>query len=435
MAKVPQLLVAGEPADLRDWRDETVGWGLILPENESISPAERAAGVDAPKPIRDLLASRPGSPVFRYRPHLGSNYLRRYYDNGRCQDTTPSESRRGVGRGNLPRYLLIYGSPKEIPWDLQYVLNVSCFVGRLDLDGQALENYVSALIDNWKDASCDPHKPVVWAVDHGQDDITWLMRHAIAEPVRKKLAADSDIGDSVRHLAGTEATASALITSLAEASPALVITTSHGMTGPLDDALKMAADLGVPVDDLGDMLRPDELLTKWQPNGAIWYAHACCSAGSDGSTKFAGLVKPGSMIDSTLKAVAGLGAQIAPLPQALLGAKRPLRAFVGHVEPTFDWTIRHPDTGQVLTSDIQAALYNRMHRKQPEPVGMAFQDYFHAAGSLANQWLKETRNVRAPDPDARQAAREVALRLQLAALDRQSTVILGDPTATMPSLT
>jgi hypothetical protein len=36
------------------------------------------------------------------------------------------------------------------------------------------------------------------------------------------------------------------------------------------------------------------------------------------------------------------GARISPLPRALLGAEKPLRAFVGHVEPTFDWTLRDP---------------------------------------------------------------------------------------------
>jgi len=70
-------------------------------------------------------------------------------------------------------------------------------------------------------------------------------------------------------------------------------------------------------------------LAQWQPNGAIWYAHACCSAGSDGASSYAGLLEADSTLDKTLQAVATLGSLTAPLPKRLLGAKQPLRAFVG----------------------------------------------------------------------------------------------------------
>ena len=59
-----------------------------------------------------------------------------------------------------------------------------------DVEGDALEHYVTALLAGWADAASRSDQPVVWAVDHGPDDITWLMRHAIAEPVFAKLAAD-----------------------------------------------------------------------------------------------------------------------------------------------------------------------------------------------------------------------------------------------------
>jgi AcrR family transcriptional regulator len=61
-------------------------------------------------------------------------------------------------------------------------------------------------------------------------------------------------------------------------------------------------------------------------------------------------------IDTVLNGIAALGNRVAPLPTALLGAKKPARAFVGHVEPTFDWTLQNPDTNQILTDSIQKAL-------------------------------------------------------------------------------
>jgi hypothetical protein len=118
------------------------------------------------------------------------------------------------------------------------------------------------------------------------------------------------------------------------------------------------------------------------------------------------------------------------LPRQLLGAEKPLRAFIGQVEPTFDWTLRQPETGQVLTASLQNALYQRMHRARPEPVGLAFEDCYRHVGELLAQWNQALRQIAKGNPEASLAA----LRSQLTALDRQSMVILGDPTACLPPL-
>lgn len=194
------------------------------------------------------------------------------------------------------------------------------------------------------------------------------------------------------------ASAAQLIDALADAArpPIFVMTASHGMTGPLDDLAKMTAALGLLVDQHGVPLDPVALLAKWQPDGAIWYAHACCSAGSDDATQYGDLVGDGPVKD-VLPGVAMLGASVAPLPTALPGAERPLRAFVRHVEPTFDWTLRHLESKEPLTHALHSALYNGMHRTRPN-----------------------------------RRARAAALRTQLG--DRQACVILGDPTVALPAL-
>lgn len=435
MEKVSPELAAGEPVDLRDWRHPQVGWGLVLPDDETLPPAARATAEDAPEPIRDLLAARAGAPVLRYRAETGARFLRRYYADGSAQDIAISSAgARGVAPGALPYYLLIYASPEAIPWRFQYLLNQPCFAGRLTLTGTALENYVNALLNMWRDAACDPHRPVVWTVDHGGDDITTLMRKAIAEPVAERLAADSQIGAEARLLDDEEATLAALQTTLAQRRPALIVTTSHGQTGPLHDPAKMAASLGVLVDGQHLSLDIDALLADWQPDGAIWYAHACCSAGCDSINSYRELTPAGSVLASVLDGVAALGAQVAPLPQRLLGAQRPLRAFIGHVEPTFDWTLRQPETGQVLTRTTIAALYDHMHRAQPEPVGMAFNPAYKVVGELVQQWQQLTGQFANASAADRDLIRLMTASAQLAALDRQSLVILGDPTVALPPL-
>src|SRR5262249_46416655 len=153
---------------------------------------------------------------------------------------------------------------------------------------EALGHYVDALISGWNDSSARVNQTVVWSVDLGEDDITRLMRDAIAAEVHQVLAKDDDLGPNVLFLDGTRSCADAdsLAGALAETRPMLVVTTSHGMTGPLANREAMRANLGLPVDQSGTPLLVNRFLDQWDPDGAIWYAHACCSAGGDSETSF-----------------------------------------------------------------------------------------------------------------------------------------------------
>jgi len=430
-----QWLAPAVPADERDWRHPDLGWGLVLPDDDSVGAAAKAAGEDAPEPIQKLLRSRPNSPVLRYRGDLQQRYLRRYYPNRAPQDLSVQAPRPGLGEGRVPQYLLIYATPEEIPWPVQYALNMSTFVGRLDLgrrpgETQALENYVTALVSDWEGQTCAPAKPVVWSTDHGSNDITRLMGQAIAENVWKKFQQDPDFKDGVR-LDGANATGAALAAALAERTPGLVVTTSHGMTGPLDNKAGLLAHLGDLVDAQFKPLGASQL-AAWNPCGAIWYAHACCAAGSDEESRYKGLMPDTSPIGTLLNGVAAAaGATIAPLPRALLGLERPLRAFVGHVEPTFDWTLRDPANKQVVTHVLQAALYERLFQQDRRtPIGYALQDVYKEAGTFYGAWQDAVKGINSNIP----GMRDWALYRQLAAMDRQTLVIIGDPTVCLPLL-
>jgi hypothetical protein len=215
---------------------------------------------------------------------------------------------------------------------------------------------------------------------------------------------------------------------LAEASPALVVTTSHGRTGPLDNVDLMRETLGLPVDANHATLDIDALLAAWSPEGAIWYAQACCSAGSDGATSYADLLEPGSLADRVVTGVANLGSAVAPLPRRLLGAEKPLRAFVGHVEPTFDWTLLDQGTNQFLTAPLVDAMYPNLYRRNP--LGLALDAHYEGVGVLYGNLAQSRSDVNQAIPGARDAA----TYYRLTATDRESLVILGDPTVVLPPL-
>lgn len=418
-------------ADDRDWRHPEVGWGLVLHDDETVPDAVKARGEDAPEPLRRLLAARPGSPVLRWSALLGTRALRRYYADGTAtEDLEIGAPTFGTAAHRLPRYLLVYGSPAAIPWAVQFALNMAFCVGRLDLgESEGLAHYIDALIGGWAGIDSNPRSPLVWGVDHGKDDITWLMARAIANRLARSYQNDADLSAHL-HLKDEAASGQNLLTALVERKPALVVTTSHGATGPISDAPLLIAQLGLLV-DVNHTPVPLAAFSEWQPSGAIWYAQACCSAGSDAYSRYTDLVGADSGVGQILEGVSkAAGARIAPLPRLLLGSRAPLRAFVGHVEPTFDWTLRQPDTGEVLTAAVTEALYNDLYQPGlPMPIGLALHRVFKEAGAYFAYWADAHTAVNENLP----GAFESALYNQLVAMDRQSLVILGDPTVALPT--
>ena len=437
-SKVARPLAADELPDLSDWKDPRVGWGLILPDpkdddqlSDSIDPAQRSTAAGAPEPIVELWKKRGEAPVFRYSSDLAPGHLRRYKSDGTSFTPKIESSEEGIEEHQIPRYLLIVGPPDVIPWELQFELNLSKYVGRLDLTEQGYVNYVKHLLDDWSDSKISSNRPVIWSVDH-RGDITHELWGSVANPVAKMMKNDSQIGDELRTLFAENALADKLIDTLNERNPALIITSSHGSTFPPHDHTLMEHNLGMLVDQNNALVTPANLLSDWEPDGAIWYAHACCSAGALKDSSYAKVVSQTGTLKTLLEEIAKMGSKTSPTPRELLSCEKPLRAFIGHVELTFDWTIRDTNTRQILTTDIKEALYQRQHLASgAQPVPMAFEKYYDQVGPLLNQAMEAERLV---NDQLRFELEPLVNQRKLAALDRRSQVILGDPTVALPTL-
>lgn len=415
------LLAPGPVADLADFTHADVGWGLIVPATmTTLLPA-----------LQELVDHRQGE-VFNYLPDWERRqvFLRNPSLN---RDVAISGSARGKGAGKLPYYLMIYGGPSEIPWSLQFSLATTRAVGRLPLTGTALENYVNALIGGFSCEPADPYTTVTWSVDKGAGDISHLMRNHISVKLHERFVKDDEMGiaKSIFLDGGADAqlaTAERLMAELKTRRPGLIITTSHGMTGPLSDVEQMRQNMGLPVDQTGYPLRLDAMLDGWQPGGAVWYCHACCSAGSEAPSFFAPLFEEGNSLRTVLDGIAAAGSLVAPLPVQLLSQRNPARAFIGHVEPTFDWTLRNPGNKQVVTGPIIDAIYPRLfQRSLNTPVGHAFREVYGNIGGYLAGWEQASKLY---DSGSRNLADLLAL--QLAARDLQSLVIIGDPAVSLP---
>ncbi|MFI6585147.1 hypothetical protein [Embleya sp. NPDC050493] len=421
------VLPFGPPTDPRDWRSADVGYGILLPDSTdpNLSDAAKAAGEDADAPIRELLTARPGTVVLRWSPDLPDHLLRRYFAQGRPQEPAIGLSEFGTDRGRLPRYVVIVGGPEVIPWSVQYALGTRHLVGRIPLSGEPLARYVRALLANWSDAPARTDRALSWTVDHGPTDITALMRAVIAAPLAGCLTPPPLA--QFRDLVAAEATGAALLSALTEIRPGLLATSSHGRTGPLGNPTEMRAVLGLPVDGTHTTL-PLDALCGAVPGGCVWYAQACCSAGAAGESFYAGLLPVGSSAFGTVEAVASLGTMVAPAALELLGRENPVRAVLGHVEPTFSWTLQVENTGQGLGGRLVSALSTHLYAG--EPLGLALAEYRADVGELHTQWARLREMLAAGDT----SVRETLTRLRVSALDRQSLVLLGDPTVALPAL-
>ena len=302
------------------------------------------------------------------------------------------------------------------------------WISRVD----ALENYVTALLADWADHGADPMSPVVWATD--LVPMTSRRRCVMSSRRRSQspwpLTIGTKIGTRLIDQASGGATTTALLEALVERRPGLIVSTSHGNMGDAGGGPATAETLGLLVGD--DLATVDvaALTAAWDPYGAIWYAHACSSAGTSSESVYDGLFEPDTSAGELLAGVADLPSMVAPLPTALLGHKRPVRAFVGHVEPTFDWTISEPATGQALGSAFRLALYENLYQETVRyTLGLAFEPVFEAIGPLAIQVVglreKFDRDEGGDTPV------DEAFGIKLSVRDRMSTVILGDPTVAL----
>jgi hypothetical protein len=414
-------LAPGPVADLNDFAHADVGWGLIVP----------ATMTTLPPALQALVHHRQGE-VFHYLPdwERRQTFLRNPALN---RDVAIAASARGKGPGKLPYYLMIYGGPEEIPWALQFSLAATRAVGRLPLVGAALDNYVNAVLSDFGNEPADPYTTVTWSVDTSPGDISHLMRDHLAAKLHRQFLDDKEMGlaKSVFLDGGADprlATTERLMAELKTRRPGLIITTSHGMTGPLSEIAQMRRTMGLPVDQNGSPLLPDVLLDGWRPGGAIWYCHACCSAGSEAPSFFAPLFEDGSRLRAVLDGIAAAGSLVAPLPMQLLGDSNPARAFIGHVEPTFDWTLRNPGNKQVMTAPIVDAIYPRLfQRPLKTPVGHAFREVHNNIGGYLAAWEQASELYAAGSRNLGDL-----LAMQLAARDLQSLVIIGDPAVSLP---
>jgi hypothetical protein len=320
---------------------EEAGWGIVFPR--SIDPAVRVA-------LEPLIEHR--------RRQVGNPRLFKIFEGPtgyQSNDTvTGWLARFGVGLavvdplGGVPLYLLIVGSPEEIPFEFQYLLDAYWSVGRLHFDAPAQYRAYAEAVVAYETESTLPHgkRVAVFSARNPGDRATALLMDQVASPLVQGTETSKPLGERQgfqrQPLLGEEATKDNLLSLLRGKAPggppALLFTGSHGVSFALTDAAQREKQGAILCQDWsGGPIQPAHYLTAAdvqsdaKVRGLIHFFFACYGGGCP-------------MLDTYSRQPDGKGKQIAAapmvarLPQALLA--RGALAVVAHIDRAWSYSFQ-----------------------------------------------------------------------------------------------
>jgi hypothetical protein len=410
------LVTAGErrptfgvdPEDLA-----SCGWGVLFPRD--VSPEVREA-------LEPLLAHRRAEAGTLYREYGGEHG----YAPG--ESTSDLLARLGVGPGPVsprkaPYYLLLVGGPEEIPFTVQYELDLAFAVGRVSFEtAEEYARYADSVLAAERGEVRRPRRVSFVATDH--DDATQMSSLGLCRPLAAYLSALELAGgwEIETHL-GREASLERFAAVLGgEGTPALAFTASHGVRYPVGDprqrlgqgAFVCAGPHGAQSGN-GTMEYFDagEVPEGPGPAGLVSFHFACYSAGAPALDDFAHK-RP----DAPVMSVAP-EAMVAALPRRLLGhPKGGALAVVGHVDRAWGWSyvFGHDYHREVFESTLAEVLSGFR-------IGAAMERFGERHGQLAAMLA------------AARQRRELGLEVDVeeyadlltATHDARNYVVLGDP--------
>jgi hypothetical protein len=207
------------------------GWALVMPAVTDDAAAARQDAIrHALLPLRTL---RTAQAAELYREYTGA-------DGYRAGETKQQfVARLGAGPGpvqpkKVPYYLLLVATPDEIPFHIQYQLDVHYAVGRITFDApEDYARYAQSVVDAETGRVTRRRHATLFGVANPGDPSTQLSAEHLITPLADHVAARAG-WTSERHLA--DAATRDRLTAVLRDPPALLFTASHGMGFPSGDA-------------------------------------------------------------------------------------------------------------------------------------------------------------------------------------------------------
>ena len=331
----------------------------------------------------------------------------------------------------MPYYLLIVGSPTEIPFSFQYQLDVTYAVGRIHFDtAEEYANYARSVVEAETRPATQRREVAFFAVRNPNDGATRLSREQLVAPLSDALQANKRLpGWSYARYYDEQASKTTLAGLLGgDRTPALLFTASHGIAFDCGDPLQLRRQGGLICDEwknpsaggpLADSMyfSGDDVGADANLHGMIAFNFACYSGGTPELNEYTLKDNPKDRRIAERPFVSGLHRRLLAAPKG--GAL----ACVGHIERA--WSESLP-TGSAANRLVvfRSAMEVLM---KGLPVGAAL-EYFNARyaqlGADMSSSLESLDFMSAED--ARRAKADVA-RKWTAHTDARDYVVTGDP--------
>lgn len=326
----------------------SAGWGLIVPRD--LDPAMLEA-------LGPLVSLR--------REQAGDLYKQLVVETG--DDKDRFLRRNGMGPGpadprKVPYYLLIVGTPEQIPFSFQYQLDVSYAVGRLDFDTAGeYASYAGAVVAAEAPSSSSAGQGVhLFAVRNPGDTPTALSASRLVEPLAAELRQASP-GWAVTDDVGAPATKQRLYDLLmGQSTTPVLFTAGHGVgtSGARQRETQgalLCQDWPGPLKQAGQV-SPEHYLAGCDipldraVGPRVIFAFACYGGGTPRVTDF-----PGA--SDGPRPVLAEQSFVARLPQRLLGNPAGgALAFVGHVDRAWSCSFLWQGTDAQITAFTSTML-------------------------------------------------------------------------------
>jgi hypothetical protein len=398
------------------------GWGAIFVQDSQS---------DVPVLLQKLLEHR--------RNGAGPRYLELTYRPG--ETAQELLARYGAGLGGLdpiPYYLLIVGSPEQIPYSVQYELASNHAVGRIFFERP--EQY-SAYADNVVNAETDaysmPATALLFGPTHVGDAATKLTAGSLLKPIAKSFEEErpkwTDFDWTLTEVIGESATKSKLSNILSSGKPpALLFLSGHGMMyrrdhpaqEDMNGAILCAGWPGFGSITGEVVFSASDVSAEIDLKGTIVLANFCFGAGTPRYDDF-------SMSFIQNKPLPELASRelMSKLPMQLLGVpSRGALAFIGHVDRCWGFSIsgidspnspNRPPPPPGLFSQVFGQLMNGY------TIGFAM-DGFRRRFAL-NATLLISKLAQSPIDERK------LVSAKLATFDVRNYVIIGDPAVSSPA--
>jgi hypothetical protein len=299
--------------DLANARE--AGWTFIVRRDGK----HRDAIVDAIRPLAEHRGMAEPRQPLEYEPNMtAAQWLQERY------------FARTLGGGTPSAYVLVVGTPDEIPFRFQSVVDSAAMVGRLDFDRiDDLREYAEKVVR--LETAEDPapaHDFVCFAPDYGPDDPTHYSCRFLARPLADRMG--------VKPIEAEDATKDALLAACRDTKPAIVFTASHGMAAPSESLeVQKRVTGGICCDRTPGAMRDRWLLTAddipaTDPflEGAVFFQFACFGYGTPQESDFSHWMPDSFGVPQRIAKADFVSA----IPKRLLANPRGALAFIGHVD-------------------------------------------------------------------------------------------------------